>query len=372
MSRSNELSAEKSYLGEASGATARLKEVVMVEIESQGPISFLDFMARALYHPEWGYYARKTKVRTGKEGDFFTAVSVGSLFGRILAEHAYECWQNKGKPNEFRVVEWGAEQGDLARDILAGAREIGGEFEKVLQYAVVEPLPAKHAFLSENLPEVEVVAQAGALSKKEGLVIANELIDAFPFWLVRREDGRWLEKRVARQDEVEEGFQFELAEPSGELVERLRMVEGRFSEGYETEVRPSVESLLTEMRSVLAGGELLLFDYGFERQDLYHPSRITGTLRTFGKHEAGEDPLVDVGELDITAHVDFTALAEEARSAGFAPQALESQGAFLTKAAAGILRGMEGQVDLQFIRQFQTLTHPGHLGSRFSLFRALA
>ena len=176
-----------------------------------------------------------------------------------------------------------------------------------------------------------MVGKAGDLEPQPGLVIGNELIDALSFWLIRWEEGQWWEKRVAREGE---GFTFENAEPNGDLADRLALVEGRFSEGYETELRPSLAPLLAEMKSVLTSGEILLFDYGFERNDLYHPSRTTGTLRTYGRHKADEDPLVHLGQLDITAHVDFTALEEDAQSIGLTPQALTSQGHFLTKAAA--------------------------------------
>ncbi len=371
----NELSEDDSYLGEGLGATARLTEEVMAQIEAKGPISFSNFFNLALYHPEWGYYARPQQARTGKEGDFFTAVSVGTLFGHILAEYARSCWQQAGQPEVFRIVEWGVEQGDLGRDIMAGARKTGGDFERALQYAVVEPLPLKRNALRQRQSEWEVVEKSAELKPLPGLVLGNELLDALSFWLVRWENGQWWEKRVGCVKEEEatsegEKFCFEIATPGEALRERLRLVSGRFCEGYETEIRPSLSLLLAEMKSVLEGGEVLLFDYGFERDDLYHPSRTTGTLRTYGRHEAGEDPLLNLGQIDITAHVDFTALAEDARMVGLVPDALQSQGHFLTKAAAGLLTQMEGHVDSHFIRQFQTLTHPGHLGSKFSVFRA--
>ena len=378
MQPASELSGGESYLGEGAEATVRLAEIVMAEIDAEGPISFRKFFDTVLYHPDLGYYARPQKARTGKEGDFFTAVSVGPLFGRILAEYAYLVWAQAGKPTDFRIVEWGAEQGDLAKDILAGGKEIGGEFGKALQYAVVEPLPLKRRALQEIFPEVTVVTESSELSPLPGLVLGNELIDALSFWLVRWEEGKWWEKRVGKKESGhscpdvagESQFQFQLAPPTPELQKRLLIIEGKFSEGYETEIRPSLAPLLTKMKSVLAGGEILLFDYGFERNDLYHPSRTTGTLRTYGRHQAAEDPLSDLGQLDITAHVDFTSLEEDGGELGLAAQPLESQGHFLTKAAASLLTKMDGQVDPQFIRQFQTLTHPAHLGTKFSVFRA--
>ena len=161
MQPTEEPSGAQSYLGEGMGATARLTEKVMVQIDAEGPISFRKFFEVVLYDAEWGYYARPQQSRTGKEGDFFTAVSVGPLFGRILAEYARSEWERQEKPPVFRVVEWGAEQGDLARDIMAGGQEIGGEFAKALQYAVVEPLSLKRAALDENLAGVEVVDKVG-------------------------------------------------------------------------------------------------------------------------------------------------------------------------------------------------------------------
>lgn len=376
MQPASELSGEESYLGEGAGATVRLTEEVMAQIDAEGPISFRKFFELALYHPEHGYYARPSRVRTGQKGDFFTAVSVGPLFGKILAEYALASWEQQGQPESFRIVEWGAEQGDLARDILKGAEERGGEFARALRYAVVEPLARKRESLQKRLPEIELVAAAGDLSPEAGLVIANELVDALPFWLVRWQEAQWWEKRVCLAaggagDDVERSpFFFQLSQPDVDLQERLSLLPRNLSEGYETELRPSLAPLLAEMSAVLLSGEILLFDYGFERSDLYHPSRTTGTLRTYGQHQAGEDPLSKLGQLDVTAHVDFTALEEDARAVGLSPRRLESQGRFLTQAAAHLLTELDGQVDPSFIRQFQTLTHPGHLGSKFLVFRA--
>lgn len=369
MEPASEPSGAQSYREEGSGATARLTEEVMAQIDAEGPLSFRNYFELVLYHPEWGYYARPQRPRTGKEGDFFTAVSVGPLFGRILAEYAFSRWEEQGSPESYRIVEWGAEQGDLAQDILQGATEIDGAFSEALTYAVVEPLPLKREALVQRLQTVEVVAQASELAPRSGLVLGNELIDALSFWLIRWQEGGWKELRVEKGQEA--SFRYSPQVPEAALRSRLALLPGPFVEGYETEIRPSLAPLLEEMKSVLLAGEVLLFDYGFERDDLYHPSRTTGTLRTYGRHQAAEDPLFQPGQLDITAHVDFTALADDASAAGLVPQPLESQGHFLTKAAARMLTKMDGQVDLQFIRQFQTLTHPAHLGSKFSVFRAV-
>lgn len=350
-----------------SGATARLTQVVMAEIEAEGSLSFPKYHELALYEPRDGYYSRSDKARTGRAGDFFTAVSVGPLFGRILAQYAAQLWEKLAQPADFRVVEWGAEQGDLARDIQQGVIEIGGAFAAAFRYAIVEPIPQKREMLVSTLPGVEVVARAGDLAPLAGLVLGNELIDALSFWLVRYESGRWREKRVVKGGSAGT-FTYQNQEPSPQLAERLAIIapfQNSFEEGYETEIRPSLAPLLREMRGVLTRGEILLLDYGYERPDYYHPARTTGTIRTYGKHRAAEDPLVEIGELDITAHVDFTSLAEDGTAIGLTAQPLQSQGSFLTKAAAQWLRSQDGRVDPTMIRQFQTLTHPAHLGTKF-------
>lgn len=110
---------------------------------------------------------------------------------------------------------------------------------------------------------------------------------------------------------------------------------------------------------------LLWLDYGFARPDYYHPARHQGTLRTFSRHRAGDDPLRDPGEIDITAHVDFTAVAEAAIALGCRPRLFRNQGSWLIAAGRDWLLGMEDQPDAGLLRQFHTLTHPAQLGGRF-------
>jgi SAM-dependent MidA family methyltransferase len=110
---------------------------------------------------------------------------------------------------------------------------------------------------------------------------------------------------------------------------------------------------------------MIWVDYGFPRQDYYHPGRTEGTLRTFSKHRAGDDPLADPGEADITAHVDFTAMAEAAQSLGWRQSLLRDQGRWLTEIGREWLLEMEGSPQPAALRQFQTLMHPAHLGAKF-------
>lgn len=239
---------------------------------------------------------------------------------------------------------------------------------------MVEPLAKKREALAEAHSQWKVVSEARELSAEAGMVLASELIDALPFWLVTRSEQEWRERRVGV---IDGQFEFCEAKVKGELKEALMCVPdelvGRFPDGYETEVRPSTAQMLREMKSILSEGSLLLFDYGFAREDYYHPERKTGTIRTYCRHEAGENPLERVGEQDITAHVDWTSLVEDATKAGWREPELFAQGSFLTKAARDLLLEKEatGEVDASFVGQFQSLTHPGQLGSKFSVLRAL-
>lgn len=143
-------------------------------------------------------------------------------------------------------------------------------------------------------------------------------------------------------------------------------IDGILPEGYRTEVRRDyLEFLAPLVTSVGEKGLLLWIDYGFARPEYLAPERTTGTLRTFSNHRAGEDPFEAPGEIDITAHVDFTAVAEAGLDIGAVPTEFTNQGSWLTGLARPWLASQDGNPDPALIRQFQTLTHPGHLGSRF-------
>jgi len=140
-----------------------------------------------------------------------------------------------------------------------------------------------------------------------------------------------------------------------------------FPIGYRSELRTNYAEFFEPLLAALSSGLLLWLDYGFARPEYYHPARHQGTLRTFFRHRAGEYPLLDPGHADISAHVDFTAVAEAAITLGCRPLAFRNQGAWLTETGRDWLLAMEGQPDASLLRQFTTLTHPAQLGSRFHL-----
>lgn len=338
-------------------------------IAEEGPLAFPEFMAASLYDPQLGYYARETR-QVGREGDFFTSVSVGPLFGEILARRFVRWWRETGSPNPWRITEIGAHDGTLATDILSTLEKLEPLAFSVVEYAIVEPLPLLHRAQRETLnryTNVRFFSDPTELASTPlpGIVFGNEVLDALPFQVIEWKSGQWHECRVALDEAG--AFRWDTAKPveDEKSLEALSFLGADFPENYRTELRTNFAEFLSPLRDGLSTGLLIWPDYGFARPEYYHPDRVTGTLRTFSKHRAGEDPLKDPGEIDITAHVDFTALAEAAIGLGAEPVVFRTQGNWITHEARDWLISLEGQPDPAALRQFQSLTHPAQLGSRF-------
>lgn len=306
-------------------------------------------MERALYDPEQGYYA-SGRARTGKRGDFFTNVSVGPAFGEILARQLLEIRNAVG--GEFRVVEQGANDGRLARDILttweaAGVRDIA--------YSIVEPFPALAARQREMLDgrTVEWFANVADLPPFRGVHLSNELFDAFPAERVICRGGRW---HLLRVDWTTEGFAWLEGEP---LQCRLPPAPDGFVSEARTATRPFFAALADRMEC----GAVLAFDYGYPVAEYLAPHRAEGTLACFQNHKRDANPFCDVGGKDISVHVNFTDLARDAREAGFRLEGFTDQHHFLVGAAADLLREREGQPDA--LRGLRTLLHPETMGRQF-------
>ncbi len=340
-------------------------------IQRTGPLRFPEFMTTALYDPQQGYYARGSR-QVGRGGDFFTSVSVGPLFGAVLARRFLAEWRQSGNPAPWRIIECGAHDGSLAADVLDTLRELDARAFAALDYVITEPLPTLQAVQRQTLrPFGERVRHVQnpldlAADPLPGVAFGNELLDALPFHLVEWRGGQWLERLVALA--ADGGFAWETAAiRDALLLDTLAPLGGDFPDGYRSEVRTCFPALLAALAGGLDAGLMLWADYGFARPDYYHPHRTEGTLRTFEQHRAGANPLDNPGRCDITAHVDFTAVAEAARALGGHPVDFRSQGSWLTATAREWLLEQEGNPQPSWLRQFQTLTHPAHLGSRFHI-----
>jgi SAM-dependent MidA family methyltransferase len=354
-------------------ATPGLSDWLRRTIAEAGPIGFDRYMAAALYHPEFGYYADPRRP-IGRGGDFFTSVSVGPVFGRILARWALARHQALGRPDRWRLAEAGSHDGTLVRDLALELRRIDPAAAGGLVLTLTEPLAARRQRLEQataGLPvaAVEVIDPASARrpAPLPGLVVANEVLDALPCRLVEFDGTHWNERVVD-------------CDPAGGLLLRpqaiaepgLRAAVKRLGDGlpagYRTELRTGLESFLRPLRALLQRGRLLFFDYGFARAELLHPDRRQGTLRSYSGHRAGDDPLAAPGSCDLTAHVDFTAVAEAAAALDLQLAGFEPQERFLTREGRDwllALEGLEPETRAAAVRQFRTLTHPALLGMKF-------
>jgi SAM-dependent MidA family methyltransferase len=330
-----------------------LTEIIRAEIAATGPMPFHRYMELALYHPEHGYYAGG-KARIGRRGDYFTSVSVGPLFGALLAQQFLEVWERLGRPVPFELIEQGAHDGTLAGDILAA---LPGACAARL--TIVEPFAPWRARQAAKLAghPVRWVADVGELEPFNGVYYANELLDAFPVHRYRRTEAGWREGAV-----VWEGGRFVLVDLptcgalAGSEFDHLPV-------GAWVEVNFAARQWVQQLASKLTRGAALIIDYGFPWDEYYAPARAGGTLEALANHRR-VDPLEAPGEADLTAHVEFTTLACAAEEAGLWVAGFADQHHFLSALAPRYFR--EGvPPEAKAMRAFQTLAHPTMLGRAF-------
>jgi SAM-dependent MidA family methyltransferase len=326
-------------------------------IQRDGPARFDWFMEQALYHPEFGYYS-SGQCEIGRKGDYFTNVSVGPLFGRMLASQFAEMWEIMERPRQFTIVEQGAHHGEFADDVLTVMRD----FPATVRYAIVEPFPILEAWQKERLSEFAgVVSWHKSLADLDpfvGIHFSNELIDAMPVRLIARDaGGEWQEKFV---DSSGDNFEF-VRKPIADDQLRAHLPEIALPEnaGYETEVNLAALDWIESVARKLERGFVLAVDYGYPRAEFYAPERMTGTLQAFARHRKIASPFEDGGGIDITAHVDWTGVAQHAENCGLNLIGFTDQHHFLT----GLLESHPPRDSER--RALQTLLHPEFLGTRF-------
>jgi SAM-dependent MidA family methyltransferase len=348
-----------------------LAQVIRREILAQGGIiPFVRFMELALYCPNLGYYEIKAD-NVGRRGDFYTSVSAGSLFGELLAYQFVE-WREAVKPPKFHIVEAGAHNGQLAKDILAWLQSNRPSFSGQLEYVIVEPSPLRKQWQREMLKDFKVRWLSGFDSSTHfnGVIFSNELLDAFPVrrvgWDARQK--KWFEWGV-----LADGERFgwaKLQDRTNDLLSSILNLPNSLLEvlpdEYTIEVSPAAESWWCSAANSLNSGKLLTFDYGFADDELFAPARKNGTLRAFFRHQFAEDILANPGQQDLTAHVKFSGIQRAGEEAGLKTELFSSQAKFLTQILEKTVRDKNFEEwNPARTRQFQTLTHPEHLGRAF-------
>ncbi len=351
---------------EALAHSAQLCELIRRDISAKGNwIPFSHFMEMALYAPGLGYYTAGAR-KFGQEGDFITAPELSSLFGRTLARQLIEIMQASSP----HILELGAGSGKLALDVLRELEALGSLPESYSILEISADLRERQQILiREKLPHLAArVFWLDALPEKiAGVVIGNEVLDALPVHLLHWAEGQILERGVSC---VNDRFVWQDRLP---VNTSLLDIAKNFSvpDNYLSEVSLAVRGLITSLCERMDIGALLLIDYGFGTSEYYHPQRSQGTLMCHYRHQAHDDPFFLPGLQDITAHVDFTAIAETAIDHGAHFLGYTSQAHFLIN--SGVLNFLK-EVSPDDIHtyaplsaQLQKLTSPAEMGELFKV-----
>ncbi len=308
-----------------------------------GRITFEQYMDLALYDRRIGYY-QQAKTRIGRQGDYFTSVSVSPLFGKILAEQIRRFRRELGEPADFMVVEFGGSSGTLRDDILA--------VMPGLDYRIVE--------VGRHAPESIC-----------GCILSNEFLDALPVHRVRVVEGNWVELYV-KTTKSESGPLEEITGPVSDprVLERLAGLPIELMEGYTTEVNLRALDWVRDAARRLSRGFVLTLDYGFTRPEFFSPPRARGTFRCYYRHTLNDDPFQNIGEQDMTAHVEFSSLMEEGEKTGLRTILFEDQAHYLLEMGKDLIEQIveknAGRIspERQAVHQ---LIHPGMMGSQFKV-----
>jgi SAM-dependent MidA family methyltransferase len=353
----------------------RLRRKLTERIAAQGPLSFAQYMDRCLYTPGLGYYsAGKTKF--GAAGDFVTAPELGSLFARCVANVTAPVLAALGETADF--LELGGGSGAFAEAALKAFAELG---TLPRHYLILEPSADLRARQRERLAAAlpaEVNARVQWLDRPpdldwRGVLFANEVIDALPATRFTLKDGEVFEEHVALDGE---GRLLRTDRPADPLVAgAVRHLErdlgAPFADGYRSELLPQLPYWMQAIADAMQAGVMLFVDYGYVRSEFYLPERSDGTLMAHYRHHAHNDPLWLPGLNDLTASVDFTALAEAGNHAGFGVAAYLSQAQFLI--ASGLQEAFEAAhaqapdeaARYRLAQEVKRLTLPDQMGERF-------
>ena len=349
-------------------------------------ITFAEYMDLALYHPEYGYYATGA-VNIGSEGDFFTSPHLGRDFGELLAEQFAQMWEILGRPAPFTLVEMGAGQGLLAADILHYLYRTYPDCFEVVEYIIVEKAAGLIAQQQQQLQRLRLGTKSLPLQWTTleaipensiiGCCFSNELVDAFPVHQVVMEGGQLREIYVTtteqdvRNQQLVERFRQNVptspesgvndeqsqivkagAEQEINVVEvtdacstsqlseyfdfiGIDLMSGTYTEGYRTEVNLVALDWLKTVANRLKRGFLLTIDYGYSADRYYLPARDRGTLQCYYRHQHHDNPYVNIGQQDITAHVNFTALERQGEVCGLRQVGFTQQSLFLMALGLG-------------------------------------
>jgi len=347
-----------------------LQHKITSEIKQNGVISFAKFMKMALYEPGLGYYSAGLN-KIGSKGDFITSPELGSLFAQCHAVVFADVLQQLATPS---IIELGAGTGQFCFDLLLALDElnclpnqyiiieVSADFKQVQQQKI-QRLPAhiqQRIQWSEQPPE----------SNYEGIVFANEVIDALPVEIFKFDEGEYLQLVLIHDGEqyIEHWQSF-----SPSLEQNLKQMQLDLPTNYRSEFLPQIQGWISSVTQNLVKGLVMFVDYGYGRKTYYHPQRNSGTLVCQRRHQANFQPYQDVGLQDITSFVDFTSVAEALDHAGFNVAGYTTQGDFLVD--AGIDQWIDPDADYsayyQLVSEMKQLVLAEEMGEKFKTIAAV-
>ncbi len=334
----------------------RVATYIADEIERAGGwISFDRYMQLVLYAPQLGYYAAGARKfgDSASGGDFVTAPEISPLFAQALAQQVTQLFEQV----PARIVEFGAGSGALASDLMAALakRQVGLE-----SYSIVEVSSDLTDRQRQRLHGAPVKWLSAPPEEFKGVMLANEVLDVMPVKLFAKHGNATFERGVMTHSG---GFAFDERRAGDALAAAVAAIEaehGAFPDGYASEVNLIAEGWTRSSAQWLARGALLVIDYGFPRREYYHPQRLMGTLMCHFRHHAHSDPLWMAGLNDVTAHVDFSAIAAAAHAAGLEVLGYTSQAHFLLN--CGVLDQLKVQHTAKNSGALQRLVSEAEMG----------
>jgi SAM-dependent MidA family methyltransferase len=326
-----------------------LIEIIANRIQNspQQQITFAEYMSLVLYHPQHGYYASNAE-RISESGDFLTSPHLADDFGEMLAIQLYQIWQILGEPQLFNIVEMGAGQGLLAAQILEYSSRVYPKFFHSIDYIIIETAPAMIVAQQARLKDLPVRwCDWTEIPDRSifGCFLSNELIDALPVHQVVIEEDKLQEVYVTTSEDIETSANKVFVETIDYLstdklakywqLNNINLFNGKYSNGYRTEVNLPALDWLELVFKKLQRGYILSIDYGYTADRYYNPMRSQGTLQCYYQHAHHNDPYINIGNQDLTAHVDFTALQNQGELLGLHTVGFIQQGLFLMALGLG-------------------------------------
>ncbi len=309
-----------------------LENLIIQKIKSQGPIPFDEFMQIVLYYPGLGYYM-KEDFKIGRQGDFFTASHLGKVFGIILTKALFELWQKMGCPDNFSITEIGPGMGYLAQDILEEIQQNKVFSHIVFKYNLIEINPELMKIQKERLKDYSEKTiwynTIEEVTPFEGIVICNEILDALPVRIFEIKNKKPFEVYVTvdKNENLSE-ILMPARDDTVDYLEKFAACVFQLEE-YRSEINLVMKEFIEKVSSEIKRGYVLIFDYGFDSSEYFSPERTRGTLLCYCRHTINDNPYTNIGQQDITSHVNFSALEKWAKETGFNVENYTSQSKFL-------------------------------------------